>query len=82
MVQITVSFLRQLLQGLPALDVDGMADPYVSITFGVQKRTATINKTLNPSFNEIVGPFEIDAKSDASLLSVLNRGVYFSVCIL
>ncbi|EGG14945.1 Phosphatidylserine decarboxylase proenzyme 2 precursor [Cavenderia fasciculata] len=41
-------------RGLPKMDLNGFADPFVSVTFGGNKihKTATIKKSLSPSWNE------------------------------
>ncbi|XP_004293413.1 PREDICTED: C2 and GRAM domain-containing protein At1g03370 [Fragaria vesca subsp. vesca] len=63
---------------LPAMDLNGLSDPYVKVKLGKQKfKTKVVKKTLNPYWGEEFA-FRVDDLSDELLISVLDEDKYFN----
>lgn len=65
-------------RNLPAMDLNGLSDPYVRIHMGKQRfRTKVIKKCLNPYWGDEFS-FRVDDLSDELLISVLDEDKYFN----
>jgi hypothetical protein len=66
-------------EGIPALDQGENSDPYVCCTWGSQQmRTTAKESTLNPVWNETLGPFIYDL-NDEALQNSFSHGLYVSL---
>ncbi|KAM5588959.1 C2 and GRAM domain-containing protein [Rosa sericea] len=63
---------------LPAMDLNGLSDPYVKVKMGKQKfKTKVVKKTLNPYWGEEF-TFRVDDLNDELLISCLDEDKYFN----
>lgn len=63
---------------LPAMDLNGLSDPYVKVKLGKQKfKTRVVKKTLNPYWGEEFA-LRVDDLNDELLISVLDEDKYFN----
>ncbi|XP_050371585.1 C2 and GRAM domain-containing protein At1g03370 [Argentina anserina] len=63
---------------LPAMDLNGLSDPYVKVKLGKHKfKTKVVKKTLNPYWGEEFA-FRVDDLNDELLISVLDEDKYFN----
>ncbi|KAL2932223.1 hypothetical protein RDABS01_037633, partial [Bienertia sinuspersici] len=65
-------------RNIPAMDLNGLSDPYVRIQMGKQKfRTRVVKKCLNPYWGDEFS-FRVDDLSDELVISVLDEDKYFN----
>lgn len=65
-------------RNIPAMDLNGLSDPYVRIQLGKQKfRTKVVKKCLNPYWGDEFS-FRVDDLSDELIISVLDEDKYFN----
>lgn len=65
-------------RNLPAMDLNGLSDPYVRLQLGKQKaRTKVVKKSLDPLWDEEFG-FRVDDLNEELLVSVLDEDKYFN----
>ncbi|CAB4275582.1 unnamed protein product [Prunus armeniaca] len=63
---------------LPAMDLNGLSDPYVKVQLGKQKfRTKVVKKTLNPYWGEEFA-LRVEDLNEELLISVLDEDKYFN----
>lgn len=63
---------------LPAMDLNGLSDPYVKVQLGKQKfRTKVVKKTLNPYWGEEFS-LRVEDLNEELLISVLDEDKYFN----
>lgn len=63
---------------LPAMDLNGLSDPYVKVKLGKQKfKTKVVKKTLNPYWGEEFC-FRVEDLNEELLISVLDEDKYFN----
>ncbi|KAL5574839.1 hypothetical protein UlMin_016538 [Ulmus minor] len=64
-------------RNLPAMDLNGLSDPYVKLQLGKQRsKTKVVKKSLNPSWEEEFS-FRVDDLKEELLVSVLDEDKYF-----
>ena len=64
-------------RNLPAMDLNGLSDPYVKLQLGKQRsKTIVVKKSLNPSWEEEFS-FRVDDLKEELLFSVLDEDKYF-----
>ncbi|KNA16265.1 hypothetical protein SOVF_090520 [Spinacia oleracea] len=65
-------------RNVPAMDLNGLSDPYVRIHLGKQRsRTKVVKKCLNPYWGDEFC-FRVDDLSDELVISVLDEDKYFN----
>lgn len=65
-------------RNLPAMDLNGLSDPYVRLQLGKQKaKTKVVKKSLDPLWDEEFG-FRVDDLNEELLVSVLDEDKYFN----
>ncbi|KAK4752346.1 hypothetical protein SAY87_021144 [Trapa incisa] len=65
-------------RNLPAMDLNGLSDPYVKLQLGKHKiRTKVVKKNLNPSWGEEFS-FRVEDLKEELVVSVLDEDKYFS----
>ncbi|XP_057537720.1 C2 and GRAM domain-containing protein At1g03370-like isoform X1 [Amaranthus tricolor] len=65
-------------RNIPAMDLNGLSDPYVRLQMGKQRfRTKVIKKCLNPYWGDEFC-FRVDDLSDELVISVLDEDKYFN----
>lgn len=65
-------------RNIPAMDLNGLSDPYVRIQLGKQKhRTKVVKKCLTPYWGDEFS-FRVDDLSDELVISVLDEDKYFN----
>lgn len=65
-------------RNLPAMDLNGLSDPYVRLQLGKQRfKTKVVKKCLNPSWSEEFS-FRVDDLSEELIVSVLDEDKYFN----
>ncbi|KAK1295933.1 C2 and GRAM domain-containing protein [Acorus calamus] len=65
-------------RNLPAMDLNGLSDPYVRLHLGRYKfKTKVVKKSLNPCWDEEFN-FKVDDLSEELSVSVLDEDKYFS----
>lgn len=65
-------------RGLPAMDLNGLSDPYVRLQLGKQRaKTKVVKKSLNPSWDEEFN-FRVGDLREELIVSVLDEDKYFS----
>lgn len=63
---------------LPAMDLNGLSDPYVKVKLGKHKfKTKVVKKTLNPYWGEEFC-FRVEDLNEELLISVLDEDKYFN----
>ena len=65
-------------RNIPAMDPNGLSDPYVKIQLGRQKfKTKVVKKSLNPQWGEEFG-FRVDDLNEELVVYVLDEDKYFN----
>ena len=65
-------------RNIPAMDLNGLSDPYVRLQLGKHKfRTKVVKKCLNPYWGDEFR-FRVDDLSDELVISVLDEDKYFN----
>ncbi|CAM8887558.1 unnamed protein product [Rhodiola kirilowii] len=65
-------------RNLPAMDLNGLSDPYVRLQLGRQRsRTKVVKKCLTPSWGEEFN-FRVEDLSEELLISVMDEDKYFN----
>ncbi|PON90322.1 C2- GRAM domain containing protein [Trema orientale] len=65
-------------RNLPAMDLNGLSDPYVKLQLGKQRsKTKVVKKSLNPSWGEEFS-FKVEDLKEELLISVLDEDKYFN----
>lgn len=65
-------------RNVPAMDLNGLSDPYIRIHLGKQRfRTKVVKKCLNPYWGDEFC-FRVDDLSDELVISVLDEDKYFN----
>lgn len=65
-------------RNLPAMDLNGLSDPYVRLQLGRNRfRTKVVKKSLNPSWGEEFS-FWVEDLSEDLVVSVLDEDKYFN----
>ncbi|XP_020584291.1 C2 and GRAM domain-containing protein At1g03370-like [Phalaenopsis equestris] len=65
-------------RGLPAMDLNGLSDPYVRLQLGKQRaKTKVVKKSLNPLWDEEFS-FRVGDLREELIVSVLDEDKYFS----
>ncbi|KAJ7946465.1 C2 and GRAM domain-containing protein [Quillaja saponaria] len=63
---------------LPAMDLNGLSNPYVRLKLGKQKfRSKVVKKNLNPQWEEEFS-FQVDDLKDQLVISVMDEDKYFN----
>lgn len=65
-------------RGLPAMDLNGLSDPYVRVQLGKHRsKTKVMKKNLNPFWDEEFS-FRVGDLNEELIISVLDEDKYFS----
>lgn len=65
-------------RNIPAMDINGLSDPYVKLQLGKQRhKTKAVKKTLNPSWGEEFS-FKVEDLNEELLITVLDEDKYFN----
>lgn len=65
-------------RNIPAMDLNGLSDPYVKVQLGRQKfKTKVVKKSLNPQWDEEFG-FRVDDLNEELVVYVLDEDKYFN----
>ncbi|PON57652.1 C2- GRAM domain containing protein [Parasponia andersonii] len=65
-------------RNLPAMDLNGLSDPYVKLQLGKHRsKTKVVKKSLNPSWGEEFS-FKVEDLKEELLISVLDEDKYFN----
>ncbi|GMI72242.1 hypothetical protein like AT1G03370 [Hibiscus trionum] len=65
-------------RNIPAMDLNGLSDPYVKLQLGKQRhRTKVVKKSLNPSWGEVF-VFKVGDLKGELIISVLDEDKFFN----